>query len=176
MSWCSRGRRGWSGCLLFLPQQVSGSLPCGAVAEVKGTLAQLARPKEAGGVGAGLVRFCTFSSRAWGPVVNSLHCNIGGGSQRRQSWSASSSFFFASQRCCMEAKAEPKIPSGMIGICNMSSFSLSNRFARLNHRARSSHNLPRDLHRTVLDTETQVGNHGNFFPRRCLTCPHIVLT
>lgn len=174
-----RRRRGWSGCLFPLPQQVSSSLRCGAVAEVKGTLAQLARPKEAGGVGAGLVRFCTLVSSAWGPVVNSLRCNIGGGPEAfhgRQSWSTSSSFFFASQRCCMEAKAEPKIPSGTIGICNISSFSLSNRFTRLNHRARSSHNLPRGLHRTVLDTETQVGNHGNFFPRCWLTRPHIVLT
>lgn len=49
------------------------------MAEVKGTLAQLARPEEAGGVGAGLVRFCTLGSGAWGPVVNSLHRTIGGG-------------------------------------------------------------------------------------------------
>lgn len=35
----------------------------------------------------------------------------------------------------MEASAEPKVPSGTIGMSKMSSFSLSDRFARFNHHA-----------------------------------------
>uniref|UniRef100_A0A3Q1EMR1 Basic helix-loop-helix ARNT like 2 n=1 Tax=Acanthochromis polyacanthus TaxID=80966 RepID=A0A3Q1EMR1_9TELE len=60
-----------------------------------------------------------------------------GGIRGRQRRRASSSLFLASHHRCIKSKADPKIPSGTIGMSRMSSFSQSDRLARLSHRARS---------------------------------------
>lgn len=135
--------------LLGWEQAAWAGRACVASAEAEGGLGE-EQPDGVGGLEARFICFGIRNCKCWvaagGKVLRGTT-----GIRGRQSCSTSFSFFFALQQHCMEESAKPKIPSGMFGISSMSSFSLSDRFARLNHHVRSCSTMVPSISPVVLD-------------------------